>query len=388
MEEKNKIQLNRPTEKLVGSETKRVLHVVYGSDKPEPHKPVQHHESEEEDKVEVDERWLMTYADKMTLLCGLFIMLFAMSTMDQASQERVKESTKKTFGEPASVKEKEKKIQEEKEQKEKEIQEIKEQKVILETKVKELEQKVVQTEELRKEIEKLKQENVTLEKQANTTPDLRLQNMKLEKEVEELKKLKTPVVEKKIPPPTPKPKPKVQPQQIDPKEFTRLEERLEQEVNKVAEIKMKLSAADAQIVELKREIERSQTSAVTSAFLAFMIKWPTNDHDVDLTVEDPAGRKFDFKNRKYSGHPGMFVLDTRRGPGIEVWQADRIIPGTYKFNFQLYNAYGNKAPCPISGTLFSSKGSVEMPTVTLDTDSRRSGSVRVEIDDQGKARIR
>ncbi|NDC24977.1 MAG: hypothetical protein EB078_11405 [Proteobacteria bacterium] len=35
-----------------------------------------------EEKIEVDERWLMTYADKMMLLSGCFLMLFAMSTLD------------------------------------------------------------------------------------------------------------------------------------------------------------------------------------------------------------------------------------------------------------------------------------------------------------------
>ena len=48
---------------------------------------------EHEEQVHVDERWLIAYADKMTLLAGLFIMLFAMSTLDKTKFEKVKQST-------------------------------------------------------------------------------------------------------------------------------------------------------------------------------------------------------------------------------------------------------------------------------------------------------
>ena len=52
----------------------------------------------EQEKIELDERWLITYADKMSLLCGLFVMLFAMSTIDKGKFERLKASAAQTFG--------------------------------------------------------------------------------------------------------------------------------------------------------------------------------------------------------------------------------------------------------------------------------------------------
>jgi len=393
VELENKNGPKPPEDPKKPSTTGHVLRVVYGSNQAEVHQPHSPHESEEDDKVEVDERWLMTYADKMTLLCGLFIMLFAMSTMDPASQKEIIESTKKTFGE--SAEEKEEKVKET--QTVQELQKIKQEKIELETKIQVLETKLVQVEQKPPPIDQIKQlqeEKEQLEKQLNIIPDLRLQIMKIEQEKVDLKQQ----LEEK-PKPTPPPKivkEKPTPRPVDPKELLKpvqerleiTEERLAQTRMTLATVEQKLETSEAKVEELQRIVNKSATSAASSMFLAFMVKWPTNDHDVDLTVEDPSGRKFDFKNRKISGHPGTFVLDTRRGPGIEVWQADKIIPGIYKFTYTLYNAYGNKAPCPISGTIFSSKGSVEIPATTLDTESRRTSSVRVQIDEDGKAVIR
>ncbi len=386
-EEEAKIETQRGT-------TNHVLHVVYGSDHPEPHQP-KVHEHEEEDKVEIDERWLMTYADKMTLLCGFFIMLYAMSTMNPKSQQEIIDSTRKKFGQPQGEQEIEKKEREAQQ----EIQKIKREKIELETKVQFLETKVTELTPKPPPVDQVKQlqeEKQKLEQELNVIPDLRLQIMKIEQENKELKEK---IQVKKVEPP-PKTIVKViksplQPR-IDPKELLKpVQERLEITENRLAEtrrelttVQQKLESSETTVAQLQREITKAQTAAASSMFLAFMIKWPTNDHDVDLTVEDPSGKRFDFKNRKISGHPGMFVLDTRRGPGIEVWQADKIIPGTYKFTYTLYNAYGNRAPCPITATLFSAKGSLEIPVTTLDISARRSASIKVQVGDDGKAQIR
>jgi chemotaxis protein MotB len=51
------------------------------------HAPAAHDES----------NWLISYADMMTLLCGFFIMLFSMSTLDQPKYEQAKQSLAKQF---------------------------------------------------------------------------------------------------------------------------------------------------------------------------------------------------------------------------------------------------------------------------------------------------
>jgi chemotaxis protein MotB len=45
-----------------------------------------------------ESNWLVSYADMMTLLCGFFIMLFSMASLDQPKFEKVKESVAHQFG--------------------------------------------------------------------------------------------------------------------------------------------------------------------------------------------------------------------------------------------------------------------------------------------------
>ncbi|MCC7441345.1 MAG: OmpA family protein [Bdellovibrionales bacterium] len=45
-----------------------------------------------------ESNWLVSYADMMTLLCGFFIMMFSMSTLDKRKFEPVRESVAQAFG--------------------------------------------------------------------------------------------------------------------------------------------------------------------------------------------------------------------------------------------------------------------------------------------------
>jgi flagellar motor protein MotB len=76
--------------------TSRVLKFVKGDDGTQ--EAMASEWNHEQEKIELDERWLVTYADKMSLLCGLFVMLFAMSTIDRAKFQGLKLSAQKTFG--------------------------------------------------------------------------------------------------------------------------------------------------------------------------------------------------------------------------------------------------------------------------------------------------
>ena len=51
----------------------------------------------------VDERWLVSYADMMTLLMVLFIVLFAISSLNTSKFEDFKKGLSDGFGAPVSV---------------------------------------------------------------------------------------------------------------------------------------------------------------------------------------------------------------------------------------------------------------------------------------------
>jgi chemotaxis protein MotB len=58
---------------------------------------------EEEEAHENHERWLVSYADMITVLMALFIVLFAMSSVDQTKFDALKASLASSFGKPIPV---------------------------------------------------------------------------------------------------------------------------------------------------------------------------------------------------------------------------------------------------------------------------------------------
>src|SRR4051794_10547761 len=59
-----------------------------------------HHEEEEHEN---HERWLVSYADMVTLLMCLFIVLFAMSQVDKAKFAALASGLSQSFGAPISA---------------------------------------------------------------------------------------------------------------------------------------------------------------------------------------------------------------------------------------------------------------------------------------------
>jgi chemotaxis protein MotB len=64
------------------------------------HKPVRHKKGGHEEEHENHERWLVSYADMMTLLMVLFVVLFAMSQVDQKKFNALADGLAKGFGAP------------------------------------------------------------------------------------------------------------------------------------------------------------------------------------------------------------------------------------------------------------------------------------------------
>jgi chemotaxis protein MotB len=60
-------------------------------------------EEHEEEEPENAERWLLSYADMITLLMALFIVLFAISQVDQAKLIALSNGLEQYFGEPSAV---------------------------------------------------------------------------------------------------------------------------------------------------------------------------------------------------------------------------------------------------------------------------------------------
>ncbi len=68
-----------------------------------PHPGRRRHKKHEEEEHENHERWLVSYADMMTLLLVLFVVLYAMSQVDQAKFAALAKGLAVSFGGPISV---------------------------------------------------------------------------------------------------------------------------------------------------------------------------------------------------------------------------------------------------------------------------------------------
>ncbi|MGK5084237.1 flagellar motor protein MotB [Bdellovibrionota bacterium FG-1] len=288
----------------------------------------------EDELLHVDERWLVSYADMMTLLFGLFVLLYStVNKFDQVRQEAIKVFGDKAGGTVASI----------------------------------ASTALASQAEVKKAManaeERIKTQAATIA--SNTQEVTRLTT--------ELNALKSEALAD-------------QSLKSAPRKIALLNRQLRQ-------IEQDRDVARKELVSLQAVLAQNQQalaaemakSAGKKSFVTVMIRWPTTNHDIDLTIEDPSGKIFGFKNRKYPDHPGEFVLDTRRGPGAEIWQSDQVISGTYKVKYHFYNQYGNTNPTVVTGTIFTSHGSLSIPDVSMDFTGNRSATFSFSVDKEGQA---
>ncbi len=276
---------------------------------------------------------------------------------------------------------------------------------------KEFKDVVVKTSEIKKELEDSAVKKAEVEKELK---DALVRISELETSNKELHA-------KKLQPPPPPP-PVVLPKDPDPKlikeiEMLKAQLKQEQEQKQMAQSKVKelakkipkvetipdptqqlkdlVKTQSAQIEALKQLVKdkediitKHEQNNKGGSFMAIVMKWPSDKHDMDLVVKDPSGKTFDFKNRNFGpNYPGHFTLDSRTGPGVEVWQTDRIIPGRYTISVKLYNHYGNEAATQISTTIFSQRGAKELPLVKLDFKTKREHVFAVSLDSEGNVQL-
>ena len=331
---------------------------------------------EEEHEEHIDERWLVSYADMMTLLFGLFVLLYAMRSPEDA--KKMQESIQREFSENTNPIEVPKMVT-----------------------LEELQKQIAENEELKAELNAAKQDvlqanrnlqnlisqNVSAQdvsqqfKQslaALNNEKLQLE-MQLEESAREIRKLKA--ARREIA--------SVREQDSVPREELKdLEKKLKLTDEKLAEIRNKNDTLTSKNQALKSEIEELKTRQPNSNFLAIVLTWTTSDHDLDLVVTDPKGKKFNYKTKSFANYPGKIALDTRRGPGAEVWQADSVQEGLYEADIAFYNSYGNRVPAEAKLVVFSSRGSIELNDIKLEADKNSTKRIKFQISSEGKIELR
>ena len=303
--------------------------------------------------------WLVSYADMMTLLFGLFVLLYVMASEKKGNiQENMKEVSEKYFSAtPTLEKNKTEPI----------------------TSTSKNIYDPAQFERLQAQLEKARAEVAKLK----IIPDQRQQVVTLEKEIQNLKEIQT---KNQIP---------------DQSENLKLLQiKLQSAQAKVQELKLipdqrnAVTALEKKIEELKKQNQdlnqkESADRSIASAEKKFMMIsaiWTTEKHDVDLYVTDPNGFSYSFKNKRGPDSIGNFEIDSRFGPGLELWKTEDLKPGKYQVRVDLYKQYENLKDAEVKIHIVTSRGSQYLKPAVLNIN-HKDQRYEFNVDEKGNISV-
>ncbi|MEY4617674.1 MAG: hypothetical protein RJB66_2634 [Pseudomonadota bacterium] len=280
----------------------------------------------------VDEKWLVSYSDLMTLLFGFFVLMYSLAAENPNGAQALAEiadamnDKAKKEAPPVMVKITDKELKE------------------LRDTVSKQKEEITQLENKIAELEKL------LEEQKLQITDLASKTETQSREIAATQAFEDPAPLKK----------------------------------KIEELEKQLKKKLADEAKLAKRLEELKSNN----FLIVFTKWDTEKHDIDLTVKTPSGKLYDFKNRKYPDTAGELVLDSRYGPGAEIWSTNKLAPGDYEVTVTLYNQTGNLTDAVVETGLVSSLSNIKMPTIKLNKTGQQKTHYQFNVDDEGRIKMK
>lgn len=298
--------------------------------------------------------WLVSYADMMTLLFGLFVILFSLATDKSKSVDGVmKEVSSKYFnsvtsqpkvgtpGPPGTEAVAKPKITES---------EVNELHVKLEK-----EQRTLQEQSKKLALEKADLESAreALETSKSVANG---QGLSVKKMQEQLKSAQS--------------------------AFQADGQKMQTEIESLKKALDTKSTENQHLQDEVDKLSKGQSKSPMQSYMMVMLTWETEKHDIDLQVLNPNSKLFSFKRRKIKGEPGEFTIDSRYGPGIEMWKSENFLPGTYHAKVLLYSKNGNLAPAQAHLTVITNRSTYKSEAVVLPNKGDE-GDIAFTIDGQG-----
>lgn len=328
----------------------------------------------------IDEKWLISYADMMTLLFGFFVMMYVLSTSNKAKMEETLQKISQE-GFLAEVKPSDSpkpvvtnmvktapatddiliEIKKLEEKKKREVEDI-----LIQAKT----EAVKNEEELKAALENLKK----IEEEKLVLIQEKAETEKRAKESEEkAKELERTSEEKSL---------KVK--SVEDDQVRKLKKNLKDlELGlKLNEVKNKEISKENAL--LKQQIKNMPKINDDDHFMMVFVQWDTEKHDIDMVIEDPKGNLFNYKKRSMASVAGEFVVDSTYGPGVESWVTNKTIEGTYKVTFRFYNQYGNKKDAVIKPSVFNNLKVEKLPPITLNFAKKREKTIFIKVANDGQ----
>ncbi len=296
--------------------------------------------------------WLVSYADMMTLLFGLFVILFSLASKKKDADYIMKAVSAKYFN--GAVEKAVAKVPSPTEDKGKE--EIKEP-------VTEITMGVQQ--EKIKELEKTLETTIARSQEQVTAQEQKVQTlMASQKALQESKiKLQDKIAEME--------------NHGSRDNSVKVMSQLKKDVES---LKAQIAEVDAENQKLKEEVEKNKNP--TQNYMMVLLSWETEKHDIDLQVIDPQKRKFNFKKRKATGSPGQFEIDSRYGPGIEMWKAVNFTPGDYSARLSYYHGNGNASAAKMKVSVITNLNTYNSREIVLK-DKGEQSEIQFKVDATG-----
>jgi hypothetical protein len=138
---------------------------------------------------------------------------------------------------------------------------------------------------------------------------------------------------------------------------------------------------------------RGCLAKLKTTFLAIVMKWDERGDDVDMYIRDPHGNQFSYKRhnrtrRHFSGTSAKLSYDTRRGPGVEIWEHPIATQGTYVISYNFFADRGRKRPVKIRANLYTRDGVRKLREITLRRKGETRVVARVTVAADGSVRVR
>ena len=147
----------------------------------------------------------------------------------------------------------------------------------------------------------------------------------------------------------------------------------------------------AELEQLRGENERLRKQ-LSRSFLVVVLRWSTRGQDVDLHVTNPQGQEFSYEhhNRDGSDFPGVtafLTVDSRRGPGVEVWLDPIASPGRYQIAANLFDRHGNNSNPTIQSKVYFRDGTFTLPETVLNEWGRKVTLATLVVDSEGNVSL-
>jgi len=167
--------------------------------------------------------------------------------------------------------------------------------------------------------------------------------------------------------------------------------------------KIELTKTQQQLQQCQKKLKQANKAnanclkKLSQTFLIVIMKWSTIKHDVDLHVVTPEGNEFyyDKNNRNglnYSSSNAVLSVDTKRGPGFEMWEEPTAKSGEYKIFYRFFARHNGVHSAKVSGSIYFRGGSKKLPLKTLSraahTDDNKILVATIIVNDQGEVTIR